>query len=136
MSPSSGPIRWIIAFATTMALLVEQAVGCSCASLSICELVEKADVIFLGEVIQGGLDPGEDAWSGRPRTATLRIIEDYKGLPPDVREVTISLQYFRGMCSPGVYRRGERTLAFLARPGADGTLRDGACSGSRFEKDA
>jgi hypothetical protein len=38
------------------------------------------------------------------------------------------------MCSPAVYRRGERTLAFLRRRTADGSLQDGACSGSRFAK--
>jgi len=118
-----------------MALLVERAWACSCTALSICELVDKADVIFLGEVIQGGLEPGEDAWSGRPQSATLRIIEAYKGLRPDVREVTVSLQYLPGMCSPAVYRRGEQTLAFLGRPEADRKLHDGACSGSRFAKD-
>ena len=73
--------------------------------------------------------------SGRPQSATLRIIEAYKGLRPDVREITVALQYLPGMCSPGVYRRGERTLAFLAQPAAGGTLHDGACSGSRFAKD-
>src|SRR5206468_2366977 len=82
------------------------------------------------------LDPGEDAWSGRPQSATLRIVEAYKGLAPDVKEVTVALMYMRGMCSPAVYRRGERTLAFLGRAAADGSLRDGACSASRFEKDA
>src|SRR6185295_8241678 len=109
MSLSYRRFRWVIAFTLMMAVLGEQALGCSCAVLSICELVEKADVIFLGEVIDGGLDPGEDAWSGRPQSATLRIIEAYKGLRTDVREITVALQYLPGMCSPGVYRRGERT---------------------------
>ncbi len=119
-----------------MALVVQQALACSCGGLSVCELVEKADVILLGEVIDGGLDPGEDAWSGRPQSATLRIVEAYKGLAPDVKEVTVALLYMPGMCSPAVYRRGERTLAFLGRPAADGRLRDGACGASRFAKDA
>src|SRR5215470_1628874 len=135
MLPLSRRLRWTIAFTMTIALVVEPAFGCTCSALNICELVEKSDVIFLGEVIQGGLDPGEDAWSGRPQSAKLRIIEAYKGLQPAVREVTVSLQYLGGMCSPGVYRRGERTLAFLRRAGTDGTLRDGVCSGSRFAKD-
>jgi hypothetical protein len=110
--------------------------ACSCSAVNICELVENSDVIFLGEVIRDGLDPGENAWSGRPRSATLRIIESYKGLPSDIREVTVALQYLPGMCSPAVYRRGEQTLAFLSRSAGDSTLRDGACSGSRFAKDA
>ena len=133
MSPR---LRWTIAFTMLMALLVERAWACSCAVLSICELVEKSDVIFLGEVIQGGLDPGEDAWSGRPKSATLRIVEAYKGLRPDVRDVTVSLQYLPGMCSAGAYRLGKRTLAFLRQAGSDGILHDGACSGSRFAEGA
>jgi hypothetical protein len=48
--------------------------------------------------------------------------------------VTVELAYIRGMCSPAVYRRGEKTLAFLAKPANNESLRDGACSGSRFEK--
>jgi hypothetical protein len=49
------------ALAMMVGLFVQQAWACSCIVFSICELVEKADVIFLGEVIDVGLDPGEDA---------------------------------------------------------------------------
>src|SRR5215470_10530427 len=136
MLPLSRRLRWTIAFTMTIALVVEPAFGCTCSALNICELVEKSDVIFLGEVIQGGLDPGEDAWSGRPQSATLRIVESYKGLPSDVKQITVALLYMPGMCSPAVYRRGEQTLAFLGRPTADGMLHDGACSASRFAQDA
>jgi hypothetical protein len=126
--------RWIATGTLGMTLLVTAALACSCAVLSICELVEQSDVIFLGEVIEGGLNPGEDAWSGRPTSARLRIIEPYKGLPSGTREVTVSLGYIPGMCSAAVYRRGERTLAFLYNSGGN-ILRDGGCSGSRFAKD-
>jgi hypothetical protein len=131
---SYSTLRWLVAIVLTMALSIHEAAACSCAVRNICDLVEGADVIFLGEVVEGGLDPGEDAWSGRPTFARMRIIEAYKGLRPDTREVTVELFYLKGMCSPAVYRRGERTLVFLAKPENNGALRDGACSGSRFEK--
>lgn len=134
MQSTRSLIRRIAVLALTIALWVHNAAACSCGATNICELVENAGVIFLGEVVEGGLDPGEDAWSGRPTFARLRIIEAYKGLPLDVREVTVQLAYLRGMCSPAVYRRGERTLAFLAKPTNNESLRDGACCGSRFEK--
>src|SRR5262245_49781092 len=91
--------RWTIAFAMSMALLVNRVVACSCREWTICELVQEAQVVFLGEVIAGGLNPGEDPWSGRPQFATLRIIEAYKGLPASTREIKISLSYLPGMCS-------------------------------------
>jgi hypothetical protein len=134
MQTTPSWIRRIAVLALTIALSAHDAMACSCGAANICELVENAGVIFLGEVVEGGLDPGEDAWSGRPTFARLRIIEAFKGVPLDVREVTVELAYLKGMCSPAVYRRGERTLAFLAKPGNNESLRDGACSGSRFEK--
>src|SRR5688572_7599823 len=92
--------RTSVVTAVTVALFARDAWACSCAARNICELVEQADVIFLGEVIEGGLNPGEDAWSGRPTSARLRIIEAYKGLRPNIREVTVSLLYPPGLCSP------------------------------------
>ena len=126
--------RTLVALILLISIVAERALACSCAEINVCELVEVSPVIFLGEVIEGGLDPGEDAWSGRPTYAKLRVLESFKGLPVGTREVRIELSYLPGMCSPGVYRRGEVTLAVPSRR-PDGSLSDGACSPSRFAAD-
>ena len=123
MSCSHRRIRWVIAFIVTTVLFLDELAACTCRAVTLCELVEEAEVIFLGEVIAGGLDSGEDPWSGRPQSATLRIIEAYKGVRPDVREVTVALQYLPGMCSPA---RGcaIQDLGLWTRNSVQGMVRD------------
>ena len=85
----------------------------------------------MGEVIQGGLDPGEDPWAARAGSATLCVIESFRGVSRDVREVKVELRYIRGMCAPGAYRRGDRTLVMLSRLEGGGLV-EFPCGGSRF----
>jgi hypothetical protein len=134
LNPWKSRTRIAVGVLALIGVIADRAAACECVRVNICQLVESSGVIFLGEVTQGGLDPGEDTWSGRPRSATLRVVESYRGLPQGTKEVVVGLSYMKGMCSPAVYRRGEQTLVILSRQ-ADGTLRDGSCSGSRFAKD-
>ena len=86
-------------------------------------------------MIEGGLEPNQDAWGGSASFARLRVVERYKGLPKDAKEVVIQLNFIPGMCSPMPYRKGEQTLVFADDPDEDGNFGDGACTESRFAKD-
>jgi hypothetical protein len=66
MGLRSNAVRLCTVLVVLIAVIAERAAACECRIPDICELVESSGVIFLGEVVQGGLDPGEDAWSGRP----------------------------------------------------------------------
>ena len=107
--------------------------ACSCRVRDICTRVEEVPVIFLGEVIEGGIEPGKDLWDGTASFAKLRVIEAFRGLPADTHEVTVQLQFMRGMCSPTPYRRGDRTLVFVSRDD-QGNLHDGGCTESSLGK--
>lgn len=107
-------MRTSLGFASLISILLSrESFGCSCGITNICTRAEKTPVIFLGEVIEGGLEPAEDMWKGTARSARLKVIESFRGLPGDAKEVTISLSFMPGMCSPMPYRRGERTLVFV-----------------------
>src|SRR5271166_1900336 len=89
------------------AFTAPKAIGCECRVRNICERVQEVPVIFLGEVIEGGLERGQDAYQGTAGFAKLRVVERYRGLPKDAKEVVIQLFFIPGMCSPMPYRRGE-----------------------------
>ena len=133
MRSKSNALRLCTVLVVLTAIIGQRAAACECIIPDICRLVESHGVIFLGEVVRGGLDPGEDDWSGRPRSATLRVLEVFRGIPQGTQEVTIRLNYRKGMCSPAVYRRGEQTLVILLRAN-NGLLEDGACGASRLVK--
>lgn len=108
--------------------------GCSCAGLSLCERLDKTHVIFLGEVIEGGVEPGEDPWRSKPGIARLRVVEAFRGLPKDAREVEIDLFFWSGMCSPNPYERGKQVLVFTHFDRERGMLADGMCTQSQSHK--
>src|SRR5580700_1698035 len=122
-------------FAALAVISVQKAIGCECAVRDICTRVQEVPVIFLGEVIEGGLEPNQDAWGGSASFARLRVVDRYKGLPKDAKEVVIQLNFIPGMCAPMPYRKGEQTLVFADDPDEDGNFGDGACTESRFAKD-
>jgi hypothetical protein len=97
----------------------------------ICTKVEKVPVIFLGEVTDGGLEEGQDAWSGAAKYADLRVVEAFRGVPLETKHVVIQLAFLPGMCSPMPYRKGHLTLVFVGRDD-HGTLHDGGCTESRL----
>jgi Carboxypeptidase regulatory-like domain len=122
-------------FAALAVISVQKAIGCECAASNICEKVLEVPVIFLGEVIEGGLEPGRDAWDAATSSARLRVVERFKGLPKDAKEVVVQLNFMPGMCSSVPYRKGEQTLVFAARDDEEGLLGDGPCTDSQFAKD-
>lgn len=108
--------------------------GCSCAGLSLCERLDKTQVIFLGEVIEGGVEPGQNPWRSIPGIARLRVVEAFRGLPKDAREVDIDLFFWSGMCSPNPYERGKQVLVFTHFDKERGILADGMCTQSLSHK--
>ncbi len=121
--------------AVLAAVPLTRAVACSCSYETICSRVEQARVIFLGEVIDGGLEPRQDAWHGTANFAKLRVVERFRGVALDTAEVVVKLGFIPGMCAPMPYRKGEQTLVFLYPKNASDELFDGGCTQSRFAKD-
>ncbi len=120
--------------ALSLLSLAAIALACSCDPGTICDRIERHPVIFLGEVVEGGLQPGEDPWKGVAGTVRLRLRELYRGLPADTKEVSIQLMFSQGMCSGSPYRNGEQILVFTRRS-AKGELSDGMCTASGSAKD-
>lgn len=120
--------------ALSLLSLAAIALACDCDPGTICDRIENHPIIFLGEVIEGGLQPGEDPWKGVAGAVRLRVRELYRGLPADTREVSIQLMFSKGMCSPSPYRNGEQILVFTQRS-AKGELTDILCTSSIIAKD-
>jgi len=115
-----------------LVLLPLAASACECVLAPVCERMRSASIVFWGETISGGLNPQEDAWSGRPTSATLKVLEAYRLLDKDQETLEISLSFWKGMCSAMPYRRGARTLVFLHSPRALLHPADGLCTLSLF----
>jgi len=105
--------------------------ACECSIAPLCERMRTSPIVFLGETVSGGLDPDEDAWSGGPTSAKLRVLEAFRGVSANQKYVDISLAFWAGMCSPMSYRLGERTLVFLHKD-KSGRLTDSLCTASIF----
>ncbi|MCB1019160.1 MAG: carboxypeptidase regulatory-like domain-containing protein [Acidobacteria bacterium] len=118
--------RWLLFLA-----IPSLASACECVVQPLCEVMRDAPVVFLGETVSGGLNPEEDAWSGRPTAARLRVLEAFRGIEKDQHEIDIALAFERGMCGAMPYRLGARTLVFL-REKQQGSYREGGCSPSEF----
>jgi hypothetical protein len=115
--------------ALSLLSLAAIALACECDPGTICDRIDRYPVIFLGEVVEGGLKPGEDSYGGVVGAVRLRVRELYKGLPADTKEVSIQVLFSRGMCSPSPYFNGEQILVFTGRS-ANGELTDGMCTAS------
>ena len=102
--------------------------ACECYFPPVCERVRTTPIVFWGETVDGGLDPGEDAWSGRPNSANLKDVEAFRGVTQGA-EIEIELFFQKGMCSPIPYRRGARTLVFL-HSDPEGDFHERACTAS------
>ena len=122
-------LRLLILFAVPLAAL-----ACECHVAPVCERMRTYPLVFWGETVAGGLDPDEDAWSGRPRWAKLKVVEAFRGIPDGQEHVEVALAFWEGMCSPMPYRRGARTLVFL-NPQDDGSFIDSLCTSSWFAED-
>src|SRR5258708_23791714 len=99
--------------AVLAAVPLTRAVACSCSYETICSRVEQARVIFLGEVIDGGLEPPQDAWHGTANFPKLRVVERFRGVALDTAELVVKLGFIPGMCSPFTYLKVDPPFVFL-----------------------
>lgn len=111
---------------------VRSASACSCTQTTICQRLDQQPVIFLGEVVSGGVDPGTDPWQSRASSARLKVIEAFRGIPTGAEEVEVELTFMPGWCSPSPYLRGERILVMARR--RNGKITDGGCTQSYPER--
>jgi hypothetical protein len=122
-------------FAVVLALVFRTpSFGCSCMEVPVCYTVERAPVIFIGEVVDGGITSlADDPWFSDVRYARFKVIEAFRGLPRGTATVDVELHLWRGMCAPVPYYRGKRYLVTPAQ--RDGIYFDGACfSGQDVDK--
>ena len=102
-------------------------VACSCLEVSACQLIGDASVLFVGEVIGGGVESiREDPWYSRATHFRFRVIERFRGLPAAVETFEINVMPPFGMCSPNPYFPGRRYLVAPARHD-NGEFWDGPC---------
>lgn len=105
-------------------------VACDCIRLSICNVLESAPVIFVGEVIDGGITSiRQDPWYANPGHARFRVLENFRGLPKDAQTVDVELSPSGGMCGPLPYY-SRRTYLVIPQS-LNGKFVDGGCSSSR-----
>lgn len=91
------------------------AFGCQCRSFSVCSVIQR-ETVFIGEVIEGGVDSlREDPWYAGRRVVRFRILENLRGLPKASPTVDLEILSPGGMCSPVPYRQGRRYLVSPAR---------------------
>ena len=104
-------------------------IACTCSPLTVCELV-KQPVIFIGQVIEGGIESlREDPWHSRATHARFKVLERFRGLPAGAETVDVQLLFIPGMCSPIPYYLGN---TYLVTPRwLNGTLTDGGCTSAR-----
>lgn len=122
---------------TLVFVLCARLFACDCTKLSVCYIVDQAPVIFIGEVIDGGVASlAEDPWYSDAKHARFRVIEAFRGLSPDTKTVDVELRLWAGMCSPIPYYPGKRYLVTPSQQN-DGRLVDGSCfSGEDIENAA
>src|SRR5258708_5614431 len=98
--------------------------ACSCRQLTVCELIHRP-IVFIGEVIEGGVDLKDDPWQSSASHVRFRVLEIFRGLPAATRAVDIEVRLWAGMCSPNPYYAGRTYLVVPAEH--DGKLFDGFC---------
>src|SRR5258708_39571009 len=111
--------------------------ACGCTKVPVCSIVDQSPVIFIGEVIDGGIATlADDPRYSDAKYARFKVIEAFRGLSPETKTIDVELHLWAGMCSPIPYERGKRYLVTPARQD-DGRLVDGMCfSGESVEKAA
>src|SRR5258708_20143292 len=112
-------VMWIRVLA---ALFAYPLFACSCRHLTVCELIHRP-IVFIGEVIEGGVDLKDDPWQSSPSHVRFKVLENFRGLPASTRTVDVEVSLWAGMCSPNPYYPGR---PYLVVPGErDGKLSDG-----------
>lgn len=109
----------------TFLLVCAGAFGCQCTKFSICSVIQR-ETVFVGEVIEGGVDSlREDPWYASRRVVRFRILENFRGLPKSSPTVDVEILSPGGMCSPVPYYQGRRYL--VSPPRIDGQLIEQGC---------
>jgi len=73
--------------------------------------------------------PDEDPWYSRARAARLKVIEAFRGIPKDTREIDITLSFLSACRAEPVHPRKADTRFHTFEEGAR-SLRDGGCTQS------
>ncbi|MEZ5403138.1 MAG: carboxypeptidase-like regulatory domain-containing protein [Bryobacteraceae bacterium] len=115
--------RWLVALS-----LAPAALACTCVSLTVCDLIQR-DVLFIGEVIEGGVEPQEDPWHAQSHAVTFRVVQAFRGIKPGAKTVQMDAVFLGGMCMPNPYHRGGSYLVAPVR--RQGGFADGMCTASR-----
>jgi hypothetical protein len=122
-----GKSKWSRAVVPPL-LAAVSALGCDCIAPPLCQRVFNTDVIFIGKVVDDGVDiPG-----ARPtRDTEFAIQEVLKGLPGGSKTVAVNPSRDTDCWFP--LEKGRRYLIFAWR--GQGELRTALCSGSdEFER--
>jgi len=69
----------------TFACVQRDAIATSCSVPPVCDRVPPDSVLFVGSVIDPGVEPGSR--SGSNRNAVISVKEIFRGLPEDTKEV-------------------------------------------------
>ncbi len=112
-----------------LAAAAASALGCECASMSVCDRA-RAQVIFVGEVIDGGISSlRQDPWySADVNHVRFKVLERLRGLSASTRTVDLELFAISGMCSSIPYFRGHRYLVATSK---SDKRREGPCFDGR-----
>lgn len=85
-----------------LALAAVPGLAFSCPTPKVCELFDN-QVLFVGEVIAGGVGPRKDPWHSKSTRARLRVLESFRGFFPGIKTLDLELSPTDGMCSPNIY---------------------------------
>lgn len=117
--------------ATAIALLLLIPVrvdACSCSPIDLCRIVQQP-IVFIGEVVEGGVAPWESPWYSNSTHVRLRVKENLHGLASGTQFFDLATLPTSGMCAPNVFHRGR---TYLVIPHFyDGKYRESGCAGDR-----
>jgi hypothetical protein len=117
---------WIRAFPIVLAYPL---FASSCHQSTVCELIRRP-VVFIGEVIEGGVESlMHDPWHSSATHVGFKVLENLRGLPDGTRTVDVNVTPTSGMSWPNPYYPGRK---YLVTPGQlDGKLFEGFCFSGR-----
>jgi hypothetical protein len=102
-------------------VLPRPAEACSCVAQTPAEIYERADAVFVGDVIEVAATP-------RRKTVTLRIVRAYKGAVTDGETVKVTLP--GGTSASCSLDFAPRARAVIFARATDGRLSTNLCQGS------
>lgn len=95
--------------------------------MSVCEIVQQP-IVFIGEVVEGGVEPWENPWYTKSTYVRLKVKESLHGMAPGTQFFDMTTIPPDGMCAPNVFHRGRTYLVaprfFQGKYWADGCASD------------